>query len=49
MFLLAGSFLVIMASDILNEMWLLWLGLVLSYAIVIGGIIYINTGNRLKK
>lgn len=49
MFLLAGSFLVIMASDILNEMWLLWLGLALFFVIVIGGIIYINTGDRLKK
>ena len=49
MFLLAGSFLVIMASDILGEMWLLWLGLGLFFGIVIGGIIYINTGDRLKK
>lgn len=49
MFLLAGSFLVIMASDILGEMWLLWLGLGLLFGIVIGGIIYINTGDRLKK
>ena len=49
MFLLAGSFLVIMSSDILNEMWILWLGLALVFVIVIGGIIYINTGDRLKK
>lgn len=49
MFSLAGSVLVILASDVWNEMWLLWLGLALFFGIILGGIIYINTGGRLKK
>lgn len=49
MFLFAGCFLIIMASDLTGKMWLLWLGLALLFAATIGGIIYINTGNRLKK
>ena len=49
MFLFAACFLVIIASDISGEMWLLWLGLILFFCIMIGGIIYINTGSRLKK
>ena len=49
MLLLAACFLVIIASDISGEMWLLWLGLILFFGIMIGGVIYINTGNRLKK
>ena len=49
MFLFAACFLVIIESDISGEMWLLWLGLILFFCIMIGGIIYINTGSRLKK
>ena len=49
MFLLAGCFLVIMASDLTGKMWLLWLGLALLFGTAIGGVIYLNTGDRLKK
>ncbi|MCI8360420.1 MAG: DUF3784 domain-containing protein [Clostridiales bacterium] len=47
--LFAGCFLLLMASDIFDQMWLLWFGLGLFFVIAIGGAIYINTGNRLKK
>lgn len=36
-------------SDIFNNMWLFSFGLILFFGIAIGGIIYMNTGNRLKK
>jgi hypothetical protein len=49
MFVLAGCFLVITASDLTGKLWLLWLGLVLFLVAVIGGILFLNTGNRLKK
>ena len=49
MFAFAGCFLILKASDILGEMWLLWLGLALFFGVGIGGVIYINTGNRLKR
>lgn len=49
MLLFAGCFLILMASDVLGKMWLLWLGLTLLFGTVIGGVIYLNTGDRLKK
>lgn len=49
MFSFAGCFLVLMVSDLTGKMWLLWLGLALLFATAIGGVIYINTGDRLKK
>ena len=49
MFAFAVCFLILMSSDILGEMWLLWLGLALFFGVGIGGVIYINTGNRLKR
>jgi preprotein translocase subunit SecG len=49
MFVLAGCFLIIAASDIFCKMWLLWTGLVLFLAAAIGGIVFMNTGNRLKR
>jgi len=49
MFLCAGCFLIIMASDITGKMWLLWLGLALLFCVCIGGVVYLNTGNRLRK
>ena len=49
MFALAGCFFVILLSDIFNRMWILWLGLGMVFAVSIGGIIYINTGDRIKK
>jgi hypothetical protein len=49
MFALAGCFLVIAASDIFDRAWLLWTGLVLFLVAVVGGVVFMNTGNRLKK
>jgi preprotein translocase subunit SecG len=49
MFVLAGCFLIIAASDIFSQMWLLWTGLVLFLIAAIGGVVLMNTGSRLKK
>jgi hypothetical protein len=49
MFALVGCFLVIAASDLFDQMWLLWVGLALFFAVAIGGVLFMNTGNRLKK
>jgi preprotein translocase subunit SecG len=49
MFALAGCFLVIAASDIFDRAWLLWTGLVLFLVAVVCGVVFMNTGNRLKK
>jgi hypothetical protein len=49
MFALAGCFLIIAASDLFDQIWLLWVGLALFFAVAIGGGIFMNTGNRLKK
>ncbi len=49
MYALAGCFFIVMLSDIFHKMWILWLGLGLVFAVSIGGIIYINTGDRIKK
>jgi hypothetical protein len=49
MFVLAGCFLVIAASDFTGRLWLMWVGLALFLIAVIGGVIWMNTGNRLKK
>jgi hypothetical protein len=49
MLVLAGCFLIIAASDIFGKMWLLWTGLALFLITAIGGVIFMNTGNRLKK
>ena len=48
MFLLAGCFLILMASVVFDKLWLMWLGIVLFVCIAVGGVIYMNTGNRLK-
>lgn len=49
MFVLAGCFLIIAASEVFGKMWLLWTGLVLFFIALIGGVVFMNTGNRLKK
>lgn len=49
MFALAGCFFIIMLSSIFDKIWILWLGLGLVFIVSIGGIIYINTGDRTKK
>lgn len=49
MFILAACWAIIVASNVLDRMWLLWLGLGLVAAVCIGGGIFINTGSRLHK
>jgi NhaP-type Na+/H+ or K+/H+ antiporter len=48
MLMLAGCFFVLMASDILEQLWLMWLCLGLFVACCLGGVIFLNTGGRLK-
>ena len=49
MFVLAACWGVIASSELFHAMWLLWLGQILFFGVVIGGVICLNTGNRLKK
>lgn len=49
MFALAGCQLFFIFSVIFEKMWLLWVALALFLVCVFGGVIYINTGNRIKK
>ena len=49
MFLLAGCQLVMMSSQVFGKLWLLWLGLALFFLTAIGGVVFLNTGDRLKK
>ena len=49
MFALAACWSVTASSEIFHATWLLWVGQGLFLAVTIGGIIYINTGGRLKK
>lgn len=49
MFLFAGCFIIVILSDILESMWIMALGFVLFFVIAVGSVIYMNTGNRLKK
>ena len=49
MFALAGTWVPIALSALLDRMQLLWLGLGLFFAVCIGGVIYMNTGHRFQK
>ena len=49
MFALAGTWIPIALSALLDRMWLLWLGLGLFLAVCFGGVIYMNTGNRFRR
>ena len=49
MFALAGAWLFVAASALLDAFWLLWVGYALFLIVVAFGIIYANTGNRFKK
>lgn len=49
MFLLAACWLVLAAGTLIGRMWLFWLGFALFLVVCIGGVIYMNTGDRLKK
>ena len=46
---LAAYWLVIAVSDMVHLTSLLWTGIVLFFTAAIGGVIYVNTGNRFKK
>ena len=49
MFALAGTWVPIALSALVDRMWLLWLGLGLFFAVCIGGVVYMNTGRRFEK
>ena len=49
MFALAGAWVPIALSALLNRMWLLWLGLGVFMAVCLGGVVYMNTGHRFEK
>ena len=49
MFLLAGTWAVAAAGVYIRSNALCWAGIALFLAVIIGGLIYMNTGNRLKK
>ena len=49
MFLLAGTWAVAAAGVYIRSNALCWAGIALLLAVIIGGVIYMNTGNRLKK
>ncbi len=49
MFILAGCWVIIAASEVFAQIWLLWLGFGLFMLSAILGVVYINTGGRIKK
>ena len=49
MFALAGAWVPITLSALLDRMWLLWLGLGVFMAVCIGGVVYMNTDHRFQK
>lgn len=49
MFACAGCFVVIALGNVLEQMALVWLGIILMILICIGAVIYANTGNRFKR
>ncbi len=49
MFALAGTWIPIALSALLDRIWLLWLGLGLFLAVCFGGVIYMNTENRFRR
>jgi O-antigen/teichoic acid export membrane protein len=49
MFLLAACWFVILLSNLLEKMLLLWLGLAGVVVVTLVGVIYMNTGGRLKR
>ncbi len=49
MFLLAASWLAAAAGGVFHVKALYWIGMTLFLLVVIGGVIYLNTGNRCRK
>ena len=49
MFACAACFGVLMLSDALDSLTLMWIGLVLFFVVIIGGVIYMNTSKKVKR
>ena len=49
MFACAASFGVLMMSDVLKSIMLMWIGLVLFFVSIIFGVIYMNTSKKVKR
>ena len=49
MFALAGAWVPVALSALLDRMWLLCMGLGVFFAVCIGGVVYMNTGHRFEK
>jgi len=49
MFVLAACWLVVAMSEVFHRLWLLWLGLGLLFAAILVAVVYLNTGDHIKK
>ena len=49
MLFMGAAWCVVTAGLLLDIMVLFWVGLVLFFAVTIGGVVYANTGNRFQK
>lgn len=49
MFVCAGCFILISLGSVLEQMALVWLGIVLMLVMIFAAVIYANTGNRFKR
>lgn len=49
MFACAACFGVLMVSDILKSLALMWVGIVSFFIVIVGGVIYMNTSNKVKR
>ena len=49
MFSLAACFVVAALGEVFHVKALYWVGMVLFLAVIIGGVVYMNTGDRCKK
>ncbi len=49
MFALAVCWFVVASREIFKTIILLWMGLALFIAVILAGLVYMNTGNRFKK
>lgn len=49
MFFMGAVWCVVTAGLLLEIMALFWVGLTLFFAVIIGGVVYANTGNRFQK
>ena len=49
MFACAVCFGLLMVSDILKSLALMWVGIVSFFIVIVGGVIYMNTSNKVKR